>query len=63
MHNERVLHGSGGNPTAGFRRAYIVAFRSTDTVATERAQGFTHSHNDTLDVLDEVGVDGQTRAD
>ena len=61
VHNERVMHGSGGNHTAGFRRAYIVAFRSTDTIATERALGFTHSHNDQIDVLDEVGVDGQTR--
>ena len=52
VHSERVLHGSGGNTTAGFRRAYIVAFRTQDTVAAERAQGFTHSHNDTAEVLD-----------
>ena len=63
VHNERVMHGSGGNHTAGFRRAYIIAYRSSDTIATERSLGFTHSHNDELDVLDEVGVDGQTRAD
>ena len=31
VHNERVMHGSGGNRTAGFRRAYILAFRSTET--------------------------------
>ena len=61
VHNERVMHGSGGNRTAGFRRAYIVACRSTETVATERELGFTHSHNDDLDVLDDVGVDGETR--
>jgi len=61
VHNERVMHGSGGNNTAGFRRAYILAFRSAETVATERALGFTHSHNDETDVLDDVGVDGQTR--
>ena len=52
VHSERVLHGSGGNTTAGFRRAYIVAFRTQDTVAAERAKGFTHSHNDTAEVLD-----------
>ena len=34
VHNERVMHGSGGNSTAGFRRAYIVACRSSDTIAT-----------------------------
>lgn len=61
VHNERVMHGSGGNNTAGFRRAYICAFRSAETVAAERALGFTHSHNDATDVLDVVGVDGETR--
>lgn len=29
-----------------FRRTYVVAFRTEDTVAQERAAGFTHSHND-----------------
>jgi hypothetical protein len=61
VHNERVLHGSGGNHTSGFRRAYILAFRSTDTIATERELGFTHSHNDEREVLDHVGVEGETR--
>lgn len=61
VHNERVMHGSGGNSTDGFRRAYVLAFRSEDTVATERQLGFTHSHNDDPGVLDEVGVAGQTR--
>jgi phytanoyl-CoA hydroxylase len=55
VHSEGVLHGSGGNTTTdSFRRAYILAFRSTDTVAAERAQGFTHSHNDEHDVLQQV---------
>jgi phytanoyl-CoA hydroxylase len=62
VHNERVMHGSGGNTTAGFRRAYIVAFRAKETVQIERALGFTHSHNDEQDVLEQVGVEGQTRA-
>ena len=62
VHNERVLHGSGGNTTAGFRRAYIIACRSIDTIATERLLGFTHSHNDEAAVLDEVGIAGQTRS-
>jgi len=55
VHNERVLHGSGGNHTAGWRRAYILAFRSTDTIRIERELGFTHSHNDDATVLDAVG--------
>ncbi len=55
VHNERVLHGSGGNSTAGWRRAYIVAFRAKETVAEERRLGFTHSHNDEKTVLEQVG--------
>ncbi len=61
VHNERVLHGSGGNRTAGFRRAYILAFRSEDTVRIERELGFTHSHNDDGGVLEGVGLEGETR--
>lgn len=61
VHNERVMHGSGGNSTPGFRRAYILAFRPESTVKVERELGFTHSHNDEDDVLDQVGVEGQTR--
>jgi ectoine hydroxylase-related dioxygenase (phytanoyl-CoA dioxygenase family) len=55
VHNEGVLHGSGGNTSANsYRRAYIVALRSESTVAEERRRGFTHSHNDAGDVLDSV---------
>ncbi len=55
VHSEGVLHGSGGNRTTdSWRRAYIVAFRSQGTVAEERRRGFTHSHNDSGDVLDSV---------
>lgn len=61
VHNERVVHGSGGNHTAGFRRAYVLAFRPLETVEIERSLGFTHSHNDDATVLDAVGVDGESR--
>ncbi len=55
VHNEGVLHGSGGNTSAAsYRRAYIVALRSASTVAEERRRGFTHSHNDAGAVLDAV---------
>ncbi len=55
VHGEGILHGSGGNTTSdSWRRAYIVAFRSLDTVEEERRRGFTHSHNDEVEVLDEV---------
>jgi hypothetical protein len=30
-------------------------------VQAERRMGFTHSHNDDAGVLDEVGVEGETR--
>ncbi len=61
VHNERVMHGSGGNHTDGFRRAYVIAFRRDETVRIERQLGFTHSHNDDAAVLDSVGVEGQSR--
>ena len=61
VHNETVMHGSGGNKTDGFRRAYIIAFRPDETIAIERELGFTHSHNDEGEVLDSVGVEGETR--
>jgi hypothetical protein len=60
VHNERVMHGSGGNHTAGFRRAYVIAYRSQDTIRIERELGFTHSHNDAREVLDAVGVEAET---
>ncbi|MSR62882.1 MAG: phytanoyl-CoA dioxygenase family protein [Planctomycetes bacterium] len=62
VHNERVLHGSGGNSTSGWRRAYIVAFRAAPTVVEERRLGFTHSHNDEKTVLEQVGfADGDAQ--
>ncbi len=61
VHNERVMHGSSVNATAGRRRAYVVAFRAEETVRIERELGFTHSHNDDATTLAEVGVEGETR--
>ncbi len=61
VHDERVIHGSGGNFSPGWRRAYIVAFRAESTVREERRRGFTHSHNDAPVVLDSVGIEGQSR--
>lgn len=46
IHDEYVVHGSGGNLSNGPRRTYVLAFRTADTVQRERAAGFTHSHND-----------------
>jgi hypothetical protein len=58
VHHERTVHGSGGNKTGGWRRAYVVAFRARATVEEERRRGFTHSHNDALEVLGQVGERG-----
>lgn len=57
MHDEYVVHGSGGNISEGPRRTYVVAFRTRDTVQRERAAGFTHSHNDKVnwDVFNDWG--------
>lgn len=48
IHDEYVVHGSGGNRSNGPRRTYVIAFRVDDTVNRERAAGFTHSHNDVV---------------
>lgn len=48
VHNERIVHGSGGNPTEDWRRTYIIAHRSRACVEYERSIGFSHSHNDDI---------------
>lgn len=48
VHSERIVHGSAGNSTDGWRRTYVLAHRSQSTVAYERRIGFTHSHNDAI---------------
>ncbi len=46
IHDERIVHGSGGNTSDIWRKTYVMAFRAEETVKQERAMGFTHSHND-----------------
>lgn len=49
VHDEMIIHGSGGNRSKDrWRRTYIVAFRTEACVRHERAIGFTHSHNDEI---------------
>ncbi len=49
IHDERIVHGSGGNNSDIWRKTYIVAYRDVETIKEERAMGFTHSHNDDID--------------
>ena len=49
IHDERIIHGSAGNKTEAWRKTYVMAFRDVNTIAEERAMGFTHSHNDKVD--------------
>lgn len=46
IHDERIVHGSGGNTTKEWRKTYVMAFRDIETIAVERSIGFNHSHND-----------------
>lgn len=46
IHDERIVHGSGGNTSDTWRKTYVMAFRDKETVRIEREMGFTHSHND-----------------
>ena len=48
VHDERIIHGSGGNTTNEWRKTYVMAFRDIETIEEERKMGFTHSHNDKL---------------
>lgn len=56
LHNEMIIHGSGGNTSQRWRRTYVVAYRSLATIAWERKMGFSHSHNDQVnwDTFDAV---------
>ena len=49
VHDERIVHGSSGNLTEGWRKTYVMAFRDVETIRQERSIGFTHSHNDKVD--------------
>lgn len=53
IHDERIIHGSGGNESKEWRKTYVMAFRDANTIREERAMGFTHSHNDKVN-WDEV---------
>lgn len=46
IHDERIVHGSGGNESNDWRKTYIIAYRDVETIKEERKIGFTHSHND-----------------
>lgn len=53
IHDEYVVHGSGGNTCENRqRRTYVLAYRAKETVEAERKIGFDHSHNN-----DEVNWD------
>ncbi|BFM04908.1 phytanoyl-CoA dioxygenase family protein [Halioxenophilus aromaticivorans] len=60
VHDEFIVHGSGGNRSAdSWRRTYIVAFRQKDCVEFERSIGFTHSHNDQVSWQTHLGALGE----
>lgn len=47
IHDEFVVHGSGGNRAKNRqRRTYVIAYRPRKVVQAERKIGFTHSHED-----------------
>ena len=57
VHDELIVHGSGGNTSLNrWRRTYIAAFRSRACVDFERSIGFTHSHNDTINWETHLGA-------
>ena len=51
LHNDKIVHGSMGNNTDGWRRTYVIAYRAKETIEYERSIGFTHSHNDVDNIV------------
>ncbi len=49
VHDERIVHGSAGNESKEWRKTYVAVYRDVETIAKERAIGFTHSYNDVVD--------------
>jgi hypothetical protein len=59
IHDEYVVHGSGGNTCKDReRRTYVLAYRAGVIVEAERRLGFTHSHND--EVNWDTFIDGES---
>jgi hypothetical protein len=57
VHDEMIIHGSGGNVSKDrWRRTYIVAYRTKACVDFERSIGFTHSHNDEVNWETHLGA-------
>jgi ectoine hydroxylase-related dioxygenase (phytanoyl-CoA dioxygenase family) len=57
VHDELILHGSGGNRSENrWRRTYIAAYRTRACVDFERSIGFTHSHNDAINWETHLGA-------
>jgi len=55
IHDERIVHGSGGNLSPEWRKTYVAAYRDMETIREERAIGFTHSHEDSVDWKEVIG--------
>lgn len=51
VHDEFIVHGSGGNPSQRVRKTYVLAYRDRAMVEYERSIGFSHSYNDDADVI------------
>lgn len=54
VHDEWIVHGSGGNTSDRVRKTYVIAYRDAETVKYERREGFSHSYNDDPETLKRV---------
>ena len=52
IHEEYIVHGSGGNSMHTPRKTIVVAFRHEQMVAYERSVGYSHSYNDDPAVIE-----------
>ena len=54
VHEEWIVHGSGGNASTRPRKTYVVAFRDEKMIDYERKHGFNHSYNDDPMVIQNI---------
>jgi phytanoyl-CoA hydroxylase len=56
VHGERVVHGSSGNQSNGWRRSYMLQFRAAENVQKRRQLGISRSFNHALGIQAEVAM-------
>ena len=54
IHEEWIVHGSGGNESNDYRKTVVLAFRDERMIEYERSIGFSHSYNNDPEVIRKI---------